>query len=469
MPTPRLTLGLIPAHRGAFNLQLATAMRGQVIDAMRQAGHSVVVPTAEQTKGGCVQDYREAELCAELFRRERVAGIVIAACNFGDEQSAAATVRRAGLNVPVLLFGCQEDEPLAKSTPYRRDAFCGLLSLGEALRQTGTQYSVARRPIGFPTDPAFADDLDWFVRVCRVVNGVRNARYGQVGTRPNPFCTCRCDEKQLQRLGAATVVIDMAEVIAAATAIDDADPQVAQIVASIQQYADTSGVLPASVVRSAKLELFLRRWREENALDALAIQCWTAIQRHYGVCGCTTMSRFSDEGLPAACEADVLGAMSMHACTLASGAAVALADWNNLHHADDELVNLWHCGAFPRSFGLERPRMAMHKILVARGGAPPDHGEGVLEMTLRPAAVTLCRITQDADGLWKALVVEGQIEEHEEATFGCYGWCRVPGLPNLYRNVLLRHFPHHVALTHSLLGDVLAEALGNYLGMKLYP
>ena len=254
-----------PPIAAQFNLQLATAMRGQVIEAMRQAGHCVVAPTAEQTKGGCVQDHREAELCAELFRRERVAGIVIAACNFGDEQSAAATVRRAGLNVPVLLFGCQEDEPLAKTTPYRRNAFCGLLSLGEAMRQTGAQYSVARRPIGFPADRSFADDLDWFARVCRVVNGVRNARYGQVGTRPNPFCTCRCDEKQLQRLGAATVVIDMAEVIAAATAIDDADPQVAEIVASIQQYADTSGVLPASVVRSAKLELFLRRWRKKRA------------------------------------------------------------------------------------------------------------------------------------------------------------------------------------------------------------
>ena len=238
--------------------------------------------------------------------------------------------------------------------------------------------------------------------------------------------------------------------------------------ASIQEYADTSAVFPTSVVRSAKLELFLRRWREENALDALAIQCWTAIQRHYGVCGCTTMSRFSDEGVPAACEADILGAMSMHACTLASGTAAALADWNNLHHADDELVNLWHCGVFPRSFGRERPRMAMHKILVARGGAPPDHGEGVLEMMLRPAPVTLCRVTQDADGLWKTLVVEGQIEEHQEATFGGYGWCRVPDLPNLYRNVLLRHFPHHVALTHSLLGNVLSEAFENYLGMKLY-
>ena len=70
----------------------------------------------------------------------------------------------------------------------------------------------------------------------------------------------------------------------------------------------------ASLVRSAKLELFVRRWRQANAVDAMAIQCWTSIQANYGVCSCTTMSRLGDEGVPCACEADILGAMSMHAC-----------------------------------------------------------------------------------------------------------------------------------------------------------
>jgi L-fucose isomerase-like protein len=463
----KIALGFVPANRGFFSAELAAKMRQQTIDAIRRLGLDVVVPSPEQTKVGCVENRQEAELCAELFRQQRVAGIVIGAVNFGDEQAAAWTVRQARLDVPVLIFGCQEEETLKKTTP-RRDAFCGLLSIGEALRQIGAKYSVARRPICFPADESFAVDLDWFIRVCRVVGGVRNARYGQVGARPEAFWTCRFDEKQLQRLGPTTVVLDLSEAIAGANALEDDDPQVRQLVEQIGRYADTSAVRPASLVRSAKLELFLRRWRQFHAIDALGIQCWTSIQANFGVCSCTAMSRLGDEGVPCACEADILGTLSMHACQLASGSPAALADWNNQHNEDDELVNLWHCGVFPKSFAKAQPKLGVQEIIAQSGAAKYEDSEGTVEFVAKPSPLTLCRVTQDPDGAWKAVVAEGKIEDNPAETFGAYGWCRIPYLQRLYRDVLLRHFPHHVAITQTHVGNALWEALGNYLGMQVY-
>ena len=464
---PKTTLGFIPANRGFFSAELAAAMRRQAIDAMEKLGIEVVVPAEEQTKVGCVENRREAELCAEMFRARDVQGIVIGAVNFGDEQAAAWTVRQARLDVPVMIFGCQEEEVLTRTTP-RRDSFCGLLSIGEALRQIGAKYSVAGRPICFPADESFAGDLDWFTRVCRVVNGVRNARYGQIGARPDAFWTCRFDEKQLQRLGPTAVVLDLSEAIAGASALADGDPDVEKVLADTKQYADTSGVAEASLLRSAKLELFLRRWREENALDGLAIQCWNSLQANYGVCSCAMMSRLGDEGIPCACESDILGTLSMHAALLASGSPAALADWNNLHNEDDELANLWHCGVFPRSFAKTPPRYALQEIMVTSGGARREDAECVVEFIAQPSPVTLCRVTQDADGAWKAALAQGRIEDNPAETFGAYGWCRIPGLQRLYRDVMLRHFPHHVAMTQTHVGNVLWEALGNYLGMEVY-
>ncbi|MHC4403480.1 MAG: L-fucose/L-arabinose isomerase family protein [Planctomycetota bacterium] len=462
-----VTLGFIPANRGFFSAELAAKMRGQAVDAMKGLGIDVVVPDADQTKVGCVENRQEAELCAELFRRNDVQGIVIGAVNFGDEQAAAWTVRQAKLDVPILIFGCQEEEILTMST-RRRDAFCGLLSIGEALRQIGADYTVAGRPICFPTDRSFGEDLDWFARVCRVVDGVRNARYGQIGARPDAFWTCRFNEKQLQRLGPTTVVLDLSEVFAGAGAIDDSDPELKKVVDSIGQYGDTSAVRPASLVRSAKLELFLRRWGEENAIDAFGIQCWTSIQANYGVCSCLTMSRLGDEGVPCACEVDILGTLSMHAAMLASGSPAGLADWNNLHNDDDELANVWHCGVFPKSFAKSPPKIGVQEIIASSGAARYEDSEGTVEFVAKPSPLTLCRVTQDSDGAWKAAVAEGAIEDNPAETFGAYGWCRIPGLQRLYRNVLLRHFPHHVAITQSHVGNVLWEALGNYLGMEVY-
>jgi L-fucose isomerase-like protein len=467
---PRLTpikLGFIPANRGFFSKELAAKMRDETIKAMTRAGIHVVAPDPSATKVGCVETRQEAEHAAELFRKERVQGILVGAVNFGEEQGVAWCVKKAALDVPIMIYGCQEEERLTMTTK-RRDAFCGLLSIGEVLRQIGAKYTVAQRPICFPSDASFAQDLDLFARICRVVHGLKNARYGQIGARPDAFWTCRFNEKQLQLLGPTVVTLDLSEVIGGANKISDSDPDLARVVESINGYADTSRIKQLSVTRSGKLELFLRRWAKDNAIDAFGIQCWTSIQANYGVCSCTTMSRFGDEGVPSACEADIMGTLSMHACMLASDSPAGLADWNNLHNDDEELVNVWHCGVFPAAFARTPVRLGVQEIIASSGAASYEDSEGTIEFVARDGPLTLCRVTQDPQGDLKAVVAQGAIESNPAVTFGCYGWCRMQNLQRLYRDVLLNHFPHHVAITQGHVGSALWESLGNYFDMKMY-
>jgi L-fucose isomerase-like protein len=468
MPASRpVKLGFLPANRGFFPSDLAARNRDATVRAMEALGVQVVVPSPEQTSVGCVESLKEAELVAAMFRREEVDGIVIGAVNFGEEQSAAWCVRKAGLDVPVLIFACQEEKALTPQAK-RLDSFCGLLSIGEALRQIGARYTVAQRPVCSPEDASFREDLDLFLRVCRVVRGVRNARYGQIGARPDAFWTCRYDEKQLQRLGPTAVTLDLSELIGGAERIDRDDADLVRVAESIRGYADVAGVRDESVLRSARLELFLRRWAKDNGIDAFAIQCWTSLQANFGVCSCTTMSRFGDEGVPSACEADVLGTLSMHAAMLASDSPAGLADWNNLHNDDDELANIWHCGVFPAAFAGSPVKLGVQEIIASSGAARYEDSEGTIEFVARETDLTLCRVTQDVEGGFRAVLAQGRFEDNAASTFGCYGWCRLPGLQRLYREVLLRHFPHHVAITQGHVGNALWEALGNYLGMRVH-
>ncbi len=467
IPIQKTKIGFIPANRGFFSSELAAKMRGETVAAMEKAGVEVVVPGEDQTEVGCVQSLAEAEICAKLFQDAGVQGIVVGAVNFGEEQSVAYTIRKANLDVPVMIFGCQEEEVLTMKT-RRRDAFCGLLSIGDVLRQIDVKYTVARRPICIPSDDAFAADLDWFVRICRVVTGVKNARYAQIGARPDAFWTCRYNEKQLQRLGPTAVSLDLSEAIAAANAFKDSDPEVQKLVEATGKTADVSGVKPQSVLRSAKFELFLRRFKEENNIDAFGIQCWTSIQANYGACSCTAMARLGDEGIPCACESDIMGTLSMHAAMLASGNAAGLADWNNLHNEDDELANIWHCGVFPPSFAKTPPKLGVQEIIASGGAASYEDSQCTIEFIAKPSPLTLFRVTQDPDCGWHAMMAEGKIEDNPAVTFGGYGWCRIPNLQRLYREVLLRQFPHHVAITQSHVASVLWEAFGNYLGMNVY-
>jgi L-fucose isomerase-like protein len=462
-----LRLGFVPANRGFFSSKLAAEMRERTIVALEALGVEVVVPTPDQTEVGCVQNRDEAVIAARMMREADVDGIVIGAVNFGDEQSAAWAVREARLDVPVFIYGCQEEAVLSRKMS-RRDSFCGLLSIGEALRQIGVKYSVGSRPILYPSDPAFSEDIRWFMGVCRVVNGLRRARYGQVGARPEDFWTCRFDEKQLQRLGATTVVIDLSEALAGANAFADDDPDVLELITSIRGYADVGSTSDTVLGKLARFELFLRRWSERNDLDALAIQCWTSIQANYGACSCLAMSRLGNEGIPAACEADILGTLSMHALQLAGGTPAALADWNNLHNEDDELVNVWHCGVFPAVFTSQKPKIGVQEIIAGSGAAEYEDSVGTVEFVADPGALTLSRVTQDPDGSWKAVIAEGALEDNPADTFGSYGWCRIPDLQGLYRDVLMRHFPHHVGITKGHCGNVLWEAFGNYLGFQVF-
>jgi L-fucose isomerase-like protein len=466
-PSNRIKLGFIPANRGFFSSELAAKMRGQAVQVMKSMGVDVVVPGPRDTKVGCVGTRAEAEFAADLFRREKVQGIVVGAVNFGEEQAVAWCVRKAALGVPILIFGCQEEEVLTMKTP-RRDSFCGLLSIGDVLRQIGAPYTVAQRPICFPTDDSFRKDMDLFVRVCRVVQGVRNARFGQVGARPDAFWTCRYDEKKLQRMGPTTVTLDLSEAIGGAQRLADKDPAVRKVVKSIQGYADVSRVRPDSLQRMAKMEVFLRRWIEANAIDAMAVQCWTSIQANYGCCSCAIMSRLGNEGVPTACESDILGTLSMYSAMLASGSPAGLADWNNVHNEDEELANLWHCGVFPAAFAKTPVKLGVQEIIASSGAARYEDSEGTIEFVAKPNPVTICRFTQSPEGETQAVIAEGRIEDNPAVTFGCYGWTRIPNLQRLYRDVLLRHFPHHVGLTQGHVGNALWEALGNYLGVKVY-
>jgi L-fucose isomerase-like protein len=448
MEDVQVRLGLIPANRGFFSDELAAQMRTQTIKAMEKAGLEVVVPDEKLTKLGCVETLEEAQKTGRLFRDQRVEGIIVAAVNFGDEQAVAFTIKEAALNVPVLIFGCQEEEVLKMTTP-RRDAFCGLLSIGEALRQTGVKYSVASVPICYPSDKSFAEDLGWFAGVCRVVNGIRNARYGQIGMRPDGFWTCRTNEKALQKLGVTTVDLDLSELIAAVNNMDPGLPEVKKIIRSIKAQVDISGAPAEAISKIARMEKFLRDFIAERQLNAIAFQCWTSLQQNLGICSCSTMGRLGDSGTPAACEADVMGALSMHALALASGGPATLADWNNLHNDDPELANIWHCGVFPETVGR-------------------DNTWGLYEFEVAEGPVTLFRATQDPDGGWKAVIAPAVVEQTKAKTFGAYGWARIEGLQRLYRDVLVRHFPHHVAMTRGQVQNIVWEAFGNYLGFEMY-
>jgi len=68
----------------------------------------------------------------------------------------------------------------------------------------------------------------------------------------------------------------------------------------------------------------------------------------------------------------------------------------------------------------------------------------------------------------RAYVGEGRFTDDPLSTFGSRAVVEVPKLQTLMRYICKNGFEHHAAMNGSRCGDVLAEAMENYLGWEVY-
>ena len=149
--------------------------------------------------------------------------------------------------------------------------------------------------------------------------GLRRARIGAIGARPNAFNTTRYSEKLLQASGISVSTIDLSEIFGNAQRLADNDPRVKQRLDEIGAYANASAAPATSMILMAKLAVILGEWMSRYDLQASAFQCWNSIQQNYGVNPCTVMSMMSENLMPSACE--VVSISSRRACSAAWNAA----------------------------------------------------------------------------------------------------------------------------------------------------
>jgi len=463
----KATLAVIVGNRDFFPDRLVTEGRQDILNVFRELDIEPVMLEENDTKLGAVETWTHAKRCAELFRRnaDRIDGVLVTLPNFGDEKGVADTLKLSGLNVPVLIQAYPDD--LSQFTvERRRDAFCGKISVCNNLRQYRLPFSLTSLHTVRPTAESFKNDLRQFVAVCRVVNGMRKARIGAVGARPNAFNTTRYSEKLLQSTGISVSTIDLSEIFGAAERMTDDDTRVKDKLAQIRGYADASLVPDPKMARMGKLAVVLEEWMTQLDLNATALQCWTSIQANYGINACTIMSMMSENMLPSACEVDITGVLAMYALQLASGTPSALVDWNNNYGDDPDKCVFFHCGNWAKAF-LPDIQIRTAEILGTILGEQNTYGAVAGRTPSGP--VTFARLsTDDVNGRIRSYVGEGQFTDDPLSTFGSRAVVQVPKLQKLMHYICRNGFEHHAAMNASHTAPALNEAFETYLGWEVY-
>lgn len=466
----RMCFGIIIGTRAYFNSELAKDVRKQLLRTLADEGYDYVILPEDATPTGSssIETREDGLKCAELFRqnRDRIDGIIVSLPNFGFEIGIINAISVADLNVPILVQAC-DDENDKVNLDSRRDAFCGKISVCNNLYQYGIPFTDTTLHTYSIYSELLAKDINKFAGICRVVNGLRHARVGAIGARPAGFQTVRASEKLLQKSGITVVPVDLSEILGAARKIEDTDVELLKKLEEIKCYAVVPKEYNDKLVLQAKFGVAVERWIEANQIDAVAVQCWDSLEQNYGCAACVTMSMLGEKLLPAACEVDIAGAVSMYALTLAAQGQSALLDWNNNFAEDRNKCVCTHCGNFPKSFVRNDLKLGTLGVLGRTLGKVNTFGAVYGKVT--KGDFTFFRIsTDDTKGVIKAYLGTGEITDDPYGMDGCIAVTKVDNLQILMKHICKNGFEHHVAMVRNDVKNILNEAIEGYLGWNLY-
>ena len=273
---------------------------------------------------------------------------------------------------------------------------------------------------------------------------LKGKKVGAVGEAPVGFTPCLFDGPKLNSLFG----LDVRQI-----SIDNAFERISKVEPDRAEKAYASAVAAqpslASVnVDEAKkvsgVEVALDDWREEDALDAIAIRCWPEFPTDLGACICSSLGRLSDRGTVTTCERDVLGAVTMLVCEALGSDENYLVDIVDLQEQDG-LIRLWHCGSAATKLAAD-PQSATQYIhcnrkLGVAGNFP-----------LKTGPVTLFRIDRDVDpsnptGL-RMVVSRGESIPAPNHFQGNTATVRTePDAAVLVNGIVTGGYPHHLVIS----------------------
>lgn len=445
----KIKLGFVPTRRSIFSAPDAIKYRGLTADRLREIGVDIV-DIDDINDEGLLFDDSHIEPIVKKFRAEGVDGIMLCHANFGTEYVCARLARELGL--PVLLWGPRDERPEPDGTRLR-DSQCGLFATGKVLRrfQVPFTYMTNCRL----TDPEFERGVWDFLAVCNVVKTFKRTRILQMATRPFDFWSTMCNEGELlEKFNIQLSPISLPELTAEMKKVKAEGSEVEKVVA----YCNTNmcvKIKPEELENVAALKVAMKNLAAKYSCNAIAIQCWNALQGEIGIMPCAANSLLNEEGIPVVCETDIHGAITALMVEAAgrNDKRSFFADWTVRHPDNENGELLQHCGPWPISVAQEKPTIG-YPLAFSHPGA--------VEAQAKLGEMTLARF--DGDNGEYSLLFGNAKGVEGPYTKGTYVWVEVQNLKRLEAKIVEGPYIHHCVGIHENVVPVLYEAC-KYIGI----
>jgi len=425
---------LLGVARPAFDAETGRRLYTESVAAVEKLGYTVIRPEA------LVIDPDEAGRLAAGYRGAAADGLIIQCSTFVDGRFTTRIA--AELDLPILIWALPEPE---MGGWLRLNSLTGANLVSSLLARLGRRFNYV---YGFPSDAELGQRLRRWLTVVHTARMLRESVIAEIGNPPPGFYTSAVDALALmQRTGIRLTQIDLQAVFRKAAEVP-AERYNQVIEADRAAVKGLNQVQPDHVVKSVQFWLALRDILGESKPAAVGVRCWPEVFNEYGAAACSTLSRLIEEGIPAACGADTLGAVTMLIQFYLTGQPTYLAD---LVHADSErnTCTFWHCGVGALSLASKKTGPI--------AGVHPNRKFGLaFNNALKSGQVTVARLGQAREG-FRMLVLRGEALDTPNRFWGTSVEVRMERpVQDVLDTVIYHGFEHHFSLVWK---DVAAELL----------
>ncbi len=394
----------------------------------------------------------EAIAAARQLKSAGIDMLVLQLSTFTDASLITALFEE--LDVPTTLWALPEPST-GEAGRLRLNSLCGVNMAAYTLTSAGKKFNYVYGP---PDDLELLAALNRNYQALSLNKTLRGLKLGVVGSRPPGFFPSGYDELKLWReIGPQIQIYNLNQVFGAAAEIPDS--QVEDVRGMLRNCLSGLDEMPEQVVcTAASTYQALVDLATKDELGALAVKCWPEFFVEHQAAACGVLAALMENGIVAACEADVHGAVTMKALHHLSRSPVFLADLVAADKQKDSVV-LWHCGNAAFSLAAEPSER--------KAGLHSNRKIGVTaQFPLKPGVVTLARLSY-SQGKYRLLLVEGEALDSPLLFAGNTAEVRPEcGAQKLLDTIIYGGYEHHLVMGYGRhAGDL--EAWASLIGLEV--
>lgn len=378
----------VPIGVGTYHMETAADLLARSIATLKGISEDVVCPE---------QVLLTVDAVAEYLSDKNPDLVILQNITFANAAYASEVLRR--FQCPIMLWTLRE--PVIDGGRLRSNSLTGAYSAANtitAFRGAGNFEFV----FGAPEEEEVKKELASVIAAAQVRAALKGLKLSAIGHTPQGFGFGRAlDSELLSRFGVTLEAIEARELINKAKAYTD--EECAEYLEEAKATVCGLDAMPEKNVKDfARLYKAYKTYVTENKIGAISSRCWPDFFVDFGTPVCMVLSLLNAMNVPASCEADVYGALSMFIGTQFTGQSTFFGDPVAMDEKEGT-ITYWHCG------------MAACNLAKcdtgAQVGVHPNRKIGpVMDFGCKASEeATLFRIGRKPDGSFRFFIAEGEI------------------------------------------------------------